>query len=79
MRQMLKHIGKLTFCQPHAHNIRENEGVNIFDYDGNGELGISPNETGFVGDPSGSFNKVTDNGHGIVAVDHLSIKPRYNT
>lgn len=78
MRQMLKHIGKLTFCQPHAHNIRENEGVNIFDYNGDGVLGISPNETDFVGDPSGSFNKVTDNGHGIVAVDHLSTKPKYN-
>lgn len=78
LRQMLKHIGKLTFCQPHAHAIRENEGVNIFDYNNDGALGISPNETGFVGDPSGSFNKVKDNGHGIVAVDHLSTKPKYN-
>ena len=40
LKQVVSKIGKLTFCQPHAHALSENNGVNIFENGSN--LGISP-------------------------------------
>jgi hypothetical protein len=41
LKQISQHIGKLTFCQPHAHAIYEGNGVNIVPTKDN-YLGISP-------------------------------------
>ena len=83
LKQIVSSIGKLTFCQPHAHGMSENTGVNMYDFNSDGVLGISPNKSDFKGDSDGvssnlDFDEVKDNSHGIVGMDYLQKNPLYN-
>ena len=64
LRKMLGYVGKLTFCQPHAHGMSIDNGTNI--YKCSGGLGISPNED------------LDDDCRGIIATDVLYNNPLYS-
>lgn len=84
LKQIVSSIGKLTFCQPHAHGMSENTGVNMYDFDNNGVLGISPSVGGkdVVGDPDGrdelNNDEAKDNSWGVIGKDYLEKNPLYN-
>ena len=64
LRKMLEHVGKLTFCQPHAHGMSIDNGTNIYKY--SDVLGMSPNEN------------LGDSCLGIIATDVLYNNPHYS-
>ena len=80
LKQLVSHIGKLTFCQPHAHGLSEVNGVNIHGGQYNSYYAIPPEEGGgeyFGGD--GFFGEGNnDDSWGIVPLQLMYSKPLYN-
>lgn len=76
LKTLSSYIGKLTFCQPHAHGYSVDNGVNIYNstpVTGYGvELGVSPHKGGWT------INKISDDCWGTVPRDHLQNNPKYN-
>ena len=80
LKQMAPYVGKLTFCQPHAHGLGESYGVNI-----HGELpdrnyyGIPPEEGGWElhDNWAGGANRHDDT-YGIMPVSYIDSNPKYN-
>lgn len=79
LKKMVPYIGKLAFCQPHAHGMSFKNGVNIH------ETKLA-NDEYLYGIPPGTEVKYAthgeDNdyeyGYGIVPRDFLHYKPKYN-
>ena len=69
LKQMSTYIGKLTFCQPHAHCLDENSGVNVYKY--NSSMGVAP-YTDFT------IKDATNDSKGIVPRRDLFDYPLYN-
>ena len=80
LKQLVGHLGKLTFCQPHAHGFSEQNGVNIHGGKYNSYYAIPPDEGGgewFGGD--GFFGEGNnDDSYGIVPLQLIYSKPLYN-
>jgi hypothetical protein len=84
MRKMLPKIGKLSFCQPHAHAIADGEGVSIHGNcrgaenrftSGHNYHIIPPDYGGMhLHDPGGTY----DNTHGSIPVTRWFDSPLYN-
>lgn len=77
LKQLMTYVGKLTFCQPHAHGFSETNGVNVFSSNTSGIYTIpSGNGTwpkyGSKGDTEASFG-VAPNPN-----NYLFKNPRYN-
>ena len=68
LKQIIPFIGKLTFCQPHAHSISPENGVNV----NVGTLGISPDEN--IKTSAGNIEQT----QGSAPTDELFQAPRYN-
>lgn len=72
LRQTVSNLGKLTFCQPHAHGLYDDVGVNITE-----KFGVAPNtEGGWVIDYSGINEK--DDTYGIRPEKTLYNNPKFN-
>ena len=72
LRQLVGNIGKLTFCQPHAHGLSTLNGVNIHEGTGVYVYGIPPNVGGWdAGDSD-------DDTMGTAPRSFLYNHPRYN-
>lgn len=90
MRNMLPYIGKLTFCQPHAHAITDDQGVNVHgNCDGaNGRFSSGHNYHVIGGECADKeillhTNKAGgapsyDNTYGSIPVNRMFKEPRYN-
>lgn len=75
LKQMKAYLGKLTFCQPHAHGLSDINGVNIHEGGTNGkDYGIPPEE-GYNG-YGGSGD--TETSFGIAPRKFLFNNPKYN-
>lgn len=72
LKQLVNHIGKLTFCQPHAHGLSEANGVNIHESDDFSVYGIPPE----VGNWDAGDSE--DDTYGIAPRDFLFKHPKYN-
>lgn len=55
LKKMVDYVGKLTFCQPHAHGFSEVNGVNVYDNDGT--YGIYSSQSTGIVPTSDLFNK----------------------
>lgn len=75
LKQLVQHIGKLTFCQPHAHGLSSVNGVNIHEGNGTYNYGI-PSEAG-GGGKYGDMDS-NDKTYGIAPRDYLFRHPKYN-
>lgn len=71
LKQLVGQIGKLTFCQPHAHGFSENNGVSIYGGSSGYQYGISIEGNWEVGDSH-------DDSEGIAPSKHMFEKPIYN-
>ena len=80
LKQLVGSIGKLSFCQPHAHGLSEVNGVNIHGGQSNSYYAIPPDEGGgeyFGGDGwLGEGNN--DDSYGIVPLQLMYNKPLFN-
>ena len=78
LKQLVTQIGKLSFCQPHAHGLSEENGVNI--HEGNGtvkQYGIPPEKGGWsIDHDAGSSDK--EKCFGSNPRMYLFNHPRYN-
>ena len=72
LRQLVGHIGKLTFCQPHVHGFSEANGVNIHEGEYGSYYGIPPYTD--MGDVGSSHEDT----YGILPRDFMFKKPKYN-
>jgi hypothetical protein len=72
LKQLVPEIGKLTFCQPHAHAIDENNGVNFYK-DTSGKLSVSCH-TGY----SWKIKDKTEDSKGMIPTKTLYENPEYN-
>lgn len=73
LKQLINNIGKLTFCQPHAHGLSDKiNGVNIRKTDKTGVLAIEPSHNGWKDD--GDY----DDSIGIKPRSYLFETPKYN-
>ena len=75
LKQLVGQLGKLTFCQPHAHGFSEINGVNIHEGNGTYNYGI-PSEAG-GGSKFGEMDSYEDT-WGIAPRDFLYKNPKYN-
>ena len=75
LKQLVGQLGKLTFCQPHAHGFSEINGVNIHEGNGTYNYGI-PSEAG-GGSKFGDMDSYEDT-WGIAPRDFLYKNPKYN-
>lgn len=79
LKKMVPYLGKLTFCQPHAHGMSLENGVNIHETkqeDGSHLYGIPPGpEVKYA--THGESNDY-EHGYGIVPRDFLHYNPKYN-
>ena len=75
LKQLVGQLGKLTFCQPHAHGFSEINGVNIHEGNGTYNYGI-PSEAG-GGKKLDNMNSAEDT-WGIAPRDFLYKNPKYN-
>lgn len=73
MQQVLSYIGPLTFCQPHVHGLRGENGVNVYK-EGNYYI-IGPATSQYE---KGNQDDDTNSTNGIVPSDYLFNYPRYN-
>lgn len=73
LKQLVGHLGKLTFCQPHAHGFSETNGVNVHEGSGATQYGIPPEFSKTLDDMDSS-----EKSYGISARDYLYKKPKYN-
>lgn len=73
LKQLVGHLGKLTFCQPHAHGFSETNGVNVHEGPGSNQYGIPPEFSKTIDDMDSS-----EKSYGISARDYLYKKPKYN-
>lgn len=80
LKQLAGTIGKLSFCQPHAHGLSDVNGVNIHGGQYNSYYAIPPDEGGgeyFGGDGLlGGAN--SDDSYGIAPLQLMYNKPLYN-
>ena len=79
LKQMVTHIGKLAFCQPHAHGMSSGDnGVNLYESDG-AFFGIAPDYGGYKMRDEGWFgDDEWDNTYGRIPRTYLNSYPRYN-
>lgn len=79
LKALVPYIGKLTFCQPHAHGLSGVNGVNIHKYNENDadSLGISSSDVKSGGFDYGSSGDV-DGSKGITPRLDLFENPKYN-
>ena len=75
LKQLVGQLGKLTFCQPHAHGFSEINGVNIHEGNGTYNYGI-PSEAG--GGSKLSDMDSDEDTWGIAPRDFLYKNPKYN-
>lgn len=75
LKQLISNIGKLTFCQPHAHGLSEVNGVNLHEGNSTNNYGI-PSEAG-GGGKYGDMDS-NDKTYGIAPRDYLFKHPKYN-
>ena len=73
LKQLVGRIGKLSFCQPHAHGLSETNGVNVHEGPGSNQYGIPPEFSKTIDDMDSS-----EKSYGISARDYLYKKPKYN-
>ena len=80
LKQLVGHIGKLSFCQPHVHGLSENNGVNIYVSNSGTGFGIAPEYGDWkVRDQSDvAHGDDYDDTQGIVPMDLLYQQPLYN-
>ena len=91
MRNMLPYIGKLTFCQPHVHNITKDLGVNVHgDCDGPIPMfndgthdyhvigGHTAEKEVLLHTNNAGGAPSYDNTHGTIPVNRMFKKPKYN-
>lgn len=82
LKKMSSYVGKLTFCQPHAHGMSESNGTNIYGTYPN--YFLSPNigttlKKGDVEDgTNGLFDWMQDDTRGIVPTENMFNNPLYN-
>lgn len=77
LRQLVGHLGKLTFCQPHVHGFSEVNGVNIHEGDSaTKHYGIPPGDE--VSWPKYGSRDDREAGFGIVPRMFLYENPKYN-
>jgi hypothetical protein len=79
LKQMVTHIGKLAFCQPHAHGMSSGDnGVNLYESSG-AFFGIAPDYGGYKMRDEGWFgDDEWDNTYGLIPKTNLNSTPRYN-
>lgn len=78
LKQLVKHIGKLTFCQPHAHGFSEVNGVNIHEGKNGNTYGIPPEITDRYIDSDLFADTEYDQCYGINPRTFLQRRPKYN-
>lgn len=71
LKRTVSNLGKLTFCQPHAHGIYQGSGVNVGE-----KYGVFPNGGKWVIDSAGINTQ--DDTYGIRPEEYLFNKPRFN-
>lgn len=74
LKHVVSSIGKLTFCQPHAHGLSQTNRVNIHEGGDNGNQYIIPPEVIHNGDIGDS----PDDTYGAAPRDYLFKHPKYN-
>ena len=74
LKHVVSSIGKLTFCQPHAHGLSQTNRVNIHEGGDNGNQYIIPPEVIRDGDVGDS----PDDTYGAAPRDYLFNNPKYN-
>lgn len=77
LKQLVGHLGKLTFCQPHAHGFSETNGVNVHEGDQTTKhYGIPPGDE--VSWPKYGSKGDKESGFGIAPRHYLFDYPKYN-
>ena len=76
LSSIIPFIGKLTFCQPHAHGMSSEEGVNIYLHDG--KLRIAPWDNWKFSNRGWSTETEWGNAAGGVPSTSLYLNPVYN-
>ena len=71
LKSLMSGIGKLTFCQPHAHGMSEVNGVNMYNV-GGGTIGLAPHPGNL------KFSKKEEVSKGIRPTLDLYNYPKYN-
>lgn len=76
LKTMVKHVGVLTFCQPHAHGMSQINGVNIHEGDSTTACyGIPPKDFSW---PTYGTSGDKEHGFGITPRMYLFNNPKYN-
>lgn len=75
LKQLVNHIGKLAFCQPHAHGLSELNGVNIHEGPNGGQYGIPPEVGGVAW---GKIGDSKDDCWGIIPRNYFFEHPKFN-
>ena len=75
LKQLVNSIGKLSFCQPHAHGLSEINGVNLHEGKNTSNYGI-PSEAGGGTKLKGMNSK--EDTWGIAPRNYLFNNPKYN-
>ena len=78
LKQMAPYVGKLTFCQPHAHGLSETDGVNIHEGNNKTNYGIPPDAGGWTIDHDAGSDTEYDQCWGINPRTFLFRYPKYN-
>jgi hypothetical protein len=78
LEDLMPTIGKLTFCQPHAHGMSEVNGVNMYNV-GGGTIGLAPHPGNLKFDKHGNIGgKLEEVSKGIRPTLDLFNNPKYN-
>ena len=78
LKQLVRYIGKLSFCQPHAHGLSETNGVNIYQIQN--DYGVAPEYGGWKTRDQwdGAHSDDYDDCYGIIPINVMFNSPKYN-